>query len=88
MVKKYITKPTEIEAVQWTGDNYQEIMDFCGEDAAILSWTPSTNRKDLRIRTLEGIMDASPSDYIIKGVLGEFYPCKESAFIKKYKEID
>lgn len=40
------------------------------------------------IRTLEGTMAASPGDYIIKGVKGEFYPCKKDIFAQTYEIID
>ena len=42
---------------------------------------------DLMIRTLEGDMHASPGDYVIKGVQGEFYPCKPAIFAKTYEEV-
>lgn len=86
MIKTYTTIPTQIEAVQWTGFNKDEIIDFCGNEIPNF-----IERQDgsysLYIITLEGIMEASLTDYIIKGVLGEFYPCKETAFIRKYKEV-
>lgn len=93
MTKKYSTKPVVIEAVQWTGTNIQEILDFCGKDNALFIEIETEEPFEyplfsLYIITLEGIMPAKVSDYIIKGVLGEFYPCKEDAFILKYEEIN
>ena len=44
--------------------------------------------KELQIRTLEGIMTASNLDWIIKGVSGEFYPCKPDIFEKTYEKVD
>ena len=93
MIKKYSTKPTVIEAVQWTGTNIQEILDFCGKDNALFVEIETEEPFEyplfsLYIITLEGMMPAKVSDYIIKGVLGEFYPCKEDAFILKYEEIN
>ena len=41
----------------------------------------------IEIQTLEGTMCAYPGDYIIKGVNGEFYPCKEDVFKKTYEEV-
>lgn len=93
MIKQYKTKPTVIEAVQWTGANIQEILDFCGKDNALFVEIETEEPFEyplfsLYIITLEGTMPAKVSDYIIKGVLGEFYPCKEDAFILKYEEIN
>jgi hypothetical protein len=82
-VKRYRKKPVEVTAVQWNGDNYQEIIDFFGSSN---SWRVSKNYspKSLSIQTLEGTMNASLGDYIICGVQGEFYPCKPDIFDKTY----
>jgi len=42
----------------------------------------------IKIATLEGIMDASPNDWIIKGVKGEIYPCKPEIFAATYDRVD
>lgn len=42
----------------------------------------------LKIETLEGLMEASKGDYIIKGVQGEFYPCKPDIFAETYEELE
>jgi hypothetical protein len=76
---KYRKKPVEIDAIQWTGDNKLEIFDFCN-----MSYI---NNQELRIQTLEGSMIASVGDYIIKGVKGEFYPCKPDIFELTYEKI-
>ena len=76
---KFRTKPCEIEAVQWTGRNVVEIMRFVKNESAII-----TNGV-LIIKTLEGDMVASAGDYIIRGLRGEYYPCKPDVFQKKYE---
>jgi hypothetical protein len=76
---KYRKKPVEIDAIQWTGDNNIEIFKFCN-----MSYI---NDQELRIQTLEGSMIASVGDYIIKGVKGEFYPCKLDIFEMTYEKI-
>lgn len=78
---KYKTKPCEIEAIQWTGKNIIEILDW-GQGKIL--WDDMDN---LYIDTLEGRMQASINDYIIKGLRGEFYPCKPDVFEKKYEKI-
>lgn len=78
---KYKTKPCEIEAIQWTGKNIIELLDW-GQGKIL--WN---DVDDLFIDTLEGRMKANINDYIIKGLRGEFYPCKADVFEKKYEKI-
>lgn len=92
---KYRKRPVIIEAVQWNGLNFKEIEDFTGADIAILEEVrkPNMDMKipgDYRlcIRTLEGVMDARKGDYIIRGVNGEFYPCKPDIFEKTYEKVE
>jgi hypothetical protein len=82
MASKYRKKPVVIEALQWTGDNWLE-MD------AFLTAHHSTFPKDgfLIIHTLEGPMRADNGDYIIKGIQGEFYPCKPTIFESTYDKV-
>lgn len=85
MVKQYIKKPVKIEAIQWTGFNETEMFDFCGDNIEI---TTTKDSKELSIHTLEGNMSASIGDFIIKGIEGEFYPCKPDIFEKTYDCIN
>lgn len=78
MVTKYRKKPVIIEAIQWNGKNLTEIDNFVGGSISIKGTS-------LVIHTLEGDMEASINDYIIKGVNGEFYPCKPDIFDKTYE---
>ena len=78
---KYRKKPVAIEAVQWTGENKKEIFDFVDTGMQFMD-------DSLLITTLEGVMIASKGDYIIKGVNGEFYPCKPDIFEKTYERIN
>ena len=80
MVKKYRKKPVIIEAIQWDGKNLSKIDKFMGGIVEIKVIT-------LVIHTLERDMEASIGDYIIKGVNGEFYPCKPDIFAKTYEEV-
>ena len=63
-MSKYRKLPVEIEAIQYTGDNYLEVCDFVSK---ILPSLPNPDA-DIFIETLEGIMKAKAGDYIIKGV--------------------
>lgn len=84
MSKKYRKKPVIIEAIKWTGNNISDIIKFTKNDSKIVS----IYGKDLTIKTLEGTMKADCGDYIIKGVKGEFYPCKPDIFEQTYEEIE
>jgi hypothetical protein len=83
MAQKFKKKPVIIEAVQWTGQNQFEIMNFC----KTCYLTSSGTVKDLYIDTLEGDMLANVDDYIIKGVAGEFYACKPDIFALTYENV-
>jgi hypothetical protein len=84
MIKKWKKKPVEIEALQWMGNNLNEVLEFC---TSCFSYEKN-NIKILAISTLEGNMQASIGDFIIKGIKGEFYPCKPDIFYLTYDEIE
>lgn len=83
MVNRYRTMPCEIEAIQFTGtdENKIELHRFMGFQYYV------DGNGNVVIPTLEGNMIASIGDYIIKGLRGEFYPCKPDVFEKKYELI-
>lgn len=97
MMGKYRKKPVVIEAIQLKVDNFDAICDFMGgtpepkinPDFGI-DEHGNTNEPYLGvyIETLEGKMLANYGDYIIKGVNGEFYPCKPDIFEKTYYNAD
>lgn len=88
---KFIKKPIEIEAIQWNRWNLQEIKEFVGDSLVYeyydAAWEVSKGPAmvDMKIKTLEGEMQVSVGDYIIKGVKGEFYPCKPDIFEMTYE---
>lgn len=82
---KYRKIPIVIEAIQWTGDNYEEVCEFVGKRLDIAT---GYNDVGLMIRTLEGTMFASQGDYIIRGIKGEYYPCKPDIFEETYEEAE
>ena len=77
---KYVQKAIEIEAIQWNGANYVEISNFC--DKCYIA------HRELTIQTLEGTLKAEIGDFIIKGIKGEFYPCKEEIFNLTYDLVE
>jgi hypothetical protein len=85
--RRYRKKPVVIEAIQWTGENGQAMRDFFGniDGWGFTSGAASTGQ--IFIQTLEGTMLADRGDYIIKGVRGEYYPCKPDIFEETYEAI-
>jgi hypothetical protein len=96
---KYRKKPVEIEAIQFFYGNEEsenKLIDFCGDHVTndchdigdiltdIHFGVPTT----LYVKSLEGNMKISHGDFIIKGVNGEFYPCKPDIFEKTYEKVE
>ena len=92
---KYRKKPVEIEAIQFDGKNELEIKEFVGDSLIVDLIRPPQNtekgiipkRVELTIKTLEGDMKVNIGDYVIKGVKGEFYPCKPDIFEMSYEKV-
>jgi hypothetical protein len=93
MMSKYRKKPVVIEAIEWTGKNLFEVITFTDGKPDLKNETAQDYwdsykelviKKGLKIYTLEGLMKADIGDYIIKGVKGEFYPCKPDIFLMTY----
>jgi hypothetical protein len=82
---KFRKKPVVIDAVQWDGVDTASIRQFVSDDSKVITNELSPSDTTLLIRTLEGDMIASEGDWIIKGVKGEFYPCKPDIFAATYE---
>jgi len=87
---KYKKKPTIIEAIQWDGSNINEVIDFTKDKSNIVVERHTYTQASARviIHTLEGDMEASIGDYIIRGVKGEYYPCKPDVFDMTYDPVE
>lgn len=85
---KYRKKPVVVEAIQFTGEreNIEMIRAFSSRDISV-SWADPI-MPALMVNTLEGKLRASVGDYIIKGVHGEFYPCKPDIFKTTYEPVE
>lgn len=89
MVKRYVSKPVEIEAVYADDNFFGELTSSHNEfyeklrDATYINMDTSK----VYIETLEGSMQINEGDYVIRGTQGEFYPCKEHIFREKYCEV-
>jgi hypothetical protein len=84
---KYRKKPVEIEAIQFVSDNIEKVYELLGKNLIV---TPLANGEGIShfVRTLEGDMELSWNDYVIKGIKGEFYPCKPDIFELTYDKVD
>lgn len=88
-------KPVVIQALRWTGENHREMYNFLGGKNDEYIQASGENfyidhnkvKGGLVIKTLEGEHLASVGDWIIKGVKGEFYPCKPDVFEATYEVI-
>ena len=86
---KYRKKPVVVEAVEFSpesGLSPEDIAAWCGGKLSYRNASVA-HEAELRIKTLEGTMTASAGDFIIKGVNGEFYPCKPDIFEKTYEPV-
>ena len=89
---KYRKKPVVVDAVQWFPDPSLGRFDDCG-----LYWNKSIGNDvhgveylvaEVGIQTLEGFMYIKPGDWIITGVKGERYPCKDEIFRLTYEPVE
>ena len=83
MIQKFRKKPVVIEAIKFNFEkHFGKLREFG------LNWDTVIEGKMVKtpnIKTLEGLMHVSDGDFIIKGVNGEFYPCKPDIFEKTYE---
>ena len=97
MLNKYRKKPAVIDAIQLTDRNVRQVYEWVHGCVAIKTdidlhkWDDYVQliiAKGMKIPTLEGNMVASIGDYIIKGIQGEFYPCKPDIFEATYEVVN
>lgn len=94
-MSKYMKKPVVIEAIQWTKENDVELEHWLSKEKSVeleiddhlyVAGVGTPYISKIQIKTLEGTMEASYGDYIIKGINGEIYPCKPDIFEKTYEQ--
>lgn len=88
---KYRKKPVVIEAIQWNGENTGKVFDFMESNTREIRYIKKSKHVHIpfiEIETLEGVMYASINDYIIKGISGEYYPCKPDIFDLTYEKVE
>ena len=90
---KYRKRPVVIEARKVVTDTDSADYDT-NSPLALARWIESEGQKaaaysgNLHIHTLEGVMSANSGDYVIRGVQGEFYPCKPDIFEATYEPVE
>ena len=85
---KFRKKPVVIDAVRWEPDERGVGRNAWPTDWPTGKWGINLGTYDLTIPTLEGDHRASPGDWIIRGVKGEFYPCKPDIFAATYEPVE
>lgn len=91
---KYRKKPVEIEAICFTGTNIEDVKNFTNDNCEVEIYDAGYKANatapvaKITIHTLEGDMVANVNDYIIKGIKGEFYPCKPDIFEATYEKVE
>ena len=83
---KFRKKPVVITARKFTINSMEAVADWCG--GSIKGMSLPRKERIMHIQTLEGEMTANLGDWIIKGVKGEFYPCKPDIFHATYEMVD
>ena len=83
MIRKYRKKPVVVEAIRVSQKTMGTIIPWIGAEG--IKFINVLHPAKIVIHTLEGDMTAVEGDYIIKGVNGEFYPCKPDIFEKTYE---
>lgn len=88
---KFRKKPVVVEAVQFLPNekSTKAIMNLASSGTRVVeSFVSPEGNYSLYINTLEGKMEASVGDWIIRGVSGELYPCKPDIFLKTYEVVE
>ena len=86
---KFRKKPVVIDAIRVTKSNLGDVCQFMGGEAhRNIDFAINYVNGCIRIVTMEGVMTAGVGDWIIKGVKGEFYPCKPDIFAEIYEAVE
>lgn len=86
MARRFRKKPVIIEATVWDGVHLSPLRELDPEHKQPFAFV-SDGSGSIIVQTLEGPLTASPGDWIIKGVTGEFYPCKPDVFDLTYEGV-
>jgi len=81
--RRFRKLPVEVEAVHWDGTNYAEVLEFIGLPHPV----PDVGKMSMLLKTDSGHAMVELNDWIIKGIAGEFYPCKSGIFEATYEAV-
>lgn len=85
---KYRKRPVIIDAIQiTTGMNHPGWLDEAVKSETLKYHATNAGELSVTIKTLEGLMVGNKGDWIIRGVNGELYPCKDDIFQKTYEKV-
>lgn len=90
MIQKFRKKPVVIDAMKFTEETKEQVLEWLKSNDCVSYYVRDGHIAPtlvLRIKTLEGVMTATEGDWIIRGVQGEFYPCKPDIFAETYEEV-
>jgi hypothetical protein len=93
MIKKYIRINLPVEAVQWLGNNWEEVKKWTDHDRykqyhPLYRWDEGSDSSVIFVRTLDGEMRANVGDWIVRNEYGEYIPYKSNEFSKYYRKTD
>ncbi len=94
MVKYYKKRPIVVAAVQWTGDNLDELLDWTGGHS-FWEYSDDEKRNEDDPQATAAVYDELHSvwipvrteDFILRGTQGEYYPCRKDVFFSTYEEV-
>lgn len=88
---RYRKIPVEVDAIRYTGDNLAEVEEFMGGKGKVqktfVRGPGRGMRAGIKIQTLEGTMSTAVGSWIIRGIKGEYYPCREDIFEQTHEEV-
>ena len=90
MIETFRKIPVEVQATQWTGENWEELIDFTDNKFDYAHFglcEDNTRRAGVYDELHTTWVQLTIGDYIIRGIAGEFYPCNEAVFLKTYEKI-
>ena len=91
-MNRYRKKPIVVEAIQYTGDNYEDLLKFAPDNIGFVNITSNNNtvlwQTFVTLKTRDNVLEVNISDYVIKDEDGDYQVCKEDVFEKSYDLID
>lgn len=85
MIRRYKKLPVEIEAIQFTGDNWEFIEEWSNDRVYVRGTKLPDSDKEMEMSKLQ--LRAKVGDYIIRGIRGEYYPCEKIKFEEMFREV-